>query len=616
MTPFSKPKDCLAYFAVLCCVLSGGALVGGEGLHPVSVTQAYAYVTRDAVDVKLEVFLEDLFLFHNLKPNDQDFLEPDIIQQGIELHKDFLLEKFVIRDLAGERLRGQMLEVQKKKDLPPEGVPLGELMAHTLVFRVQFVLPLPPEFLTVSQHFTGADGLVPAEMNLVVKQENAGEAHMATLKPDTPETVRFNWDNPPLSAEASEEERKNWEKRQKEETLGITSYSSVYSFLYIEDFEVRHEILIPLLTLEESILIARDDDEFLDIAEQDAARQQIEAYFATGNPIEIDGVSAKPKVDRCDFFGLDFKDFAKQAERKRVSLASARVGIILSHKIESAPETLKLTWNRFNNFVWTINMIVFSFDAVSKATLSRLDSSNVYDWKNPGRPELPELEAVASELATPTEWSVPVISIGCLVLTPVVFLVLAFVGAGPRHYWIATTIGLCGAVGGLPFLNWKVPSPLYEPTAITDEEADAVFATLHQNIYRAFNYRSEEDIYDALAKSIDGDLLQQVYLQIQHGLKMQEQGGAVSKIREVNLLDGGKYTGATDGSDASTATKFSYRGRWNVAGTVEHWGHIHARTNQYEALFEVEMRNDAWKITNLELLAEDRVSFETSLRAL
>ena len=616
MTPFPKLKNCLAFMAVLCCVLSGRAVASGEGLHPVSVTQAYAYVTRDAIDVKLEVFLEDLFLFHNLKPNDQDFLEPDIIQQGIELHKDFLLEKFVIRDLAGERLRGQMLEVQRQKGLPPEGVPLGELMAHKLVFRVRFVLPLPPEFLTVSQHFTGADGLVPAEMNLVVKQESAGEAHMATLKPDTPETVRFNWDTPPLSAEASEEERKKWEKKQKEETLGITSYSSVYSFLYIEDFEVRHEILIPLLTLEESILIARDDDEFLDIAEQDAARQQIEAYFASGNPIEIDGVYVKPKVDRCDFFGLDFKDFAKQAKRKRVSLASARVGIILSYSIESAPETLKLTWNRFNNFVWTINMIVFSFDEVSKATLSRLGSSNVYDWKNPGRPELPELEEVASNFALPPEWSLPVVSIGCLVLTPVIFLVLAFIGADPRRYWIVAAIGLCGAVVGVPFLHWKIPSPLYEAPELTDAETASVFAALHQNIYRAFDYRSEEDIYDALAKSIDGDLLQQVYLQIQHGLKMQEQGGAVSKIREVKLLDGEKQTGAAEGSAASTAKSFSYRGRWNVAGTVEHWGHIHARTNQYEALFEVEMRNDVWKITKLELLAEDRVSFETSLRAL
>ena len=43
----------------------------------------------------------------------------------------------------------------------------------------------------------------------------------------------------------------------------------MYSFLYIEDFQVRHEILIPLLTLEQSVLLARDEDEFLDLAEQE-----------------------------------------------------------------------------------------------------------------------------------------------------------------------------------------------------------------------------------------------------------------------------------------------------------------------------------------------------------
>ena len=48
--------------------------------------------------------------------------------------------------------------------------------------------------------------------------------------------------------------------------------------------------------------------DFLDIAEQDAARVQIEAYFRTGNPVKIDGVAAQPQVERCDFYGLDLKD--------------------------------------------------------------------------------------------------------------------------------------------------------------------------------------------------------------------------------------------------------------------------------------------------------------------
>ncbi|MDP7302925.1 MAG: hypothetical protein QGG09_07480, partial [Pirellulaceae bacterium] len=338
-----------------CCSLTMAAN------HPVSVTETAAFVTRDKVSVRISVFVEDLFLFHNLKPNAEDFLEPTIIRSGIEKHEQFLLERFVIRDVEGVKLSGRVVGV-KEFEMPPEGVPMAELMAHKLEFRLEYELLKPPEFLTFSQHLVDQDVLIPAEMKLVIKQENAGTPFGAVLQPDHPETVRFSWDNPALPAEASEEEWEEWYQKQREETLGITSYSSVYSFLYIEGFEVRHEVLVPLLSLEASVLIARDDDAFLDIAEQDAARQQIEAYFTSGNPIEIDGVVVKPNVDRIDFYGLDFKDFAVQAERRKVSMANARVGVILSYSTKGSPGTVKLTWDRFNRHVWSTNVIVFAYD--------------------------------------------------------------------------------------------------------------------------------------------------------------------------------------------------------------------------------------------------------------
>jgi hypothetical protein len=56
--------------------------------------------------------------------------------------------------------------------------------------------------------------------------------------------------------------------------------------------------------------------------------------------------------------------------------------------------------------------------------------------------------------------------------------------------------------------------------------------------------------------------------------------------------------------------------RWRVTGTVEHWGHIHTRENEYEAVFTVSAQPDTWKITNYEVLDEQRVRFETGLRIL
>jgi hypothetical protein len=490
-------------------------------------------------------------------------------------------------------------------------------MAHSLTFELQYEFSAPPEFLTLSQRFTDDEGVLPSEMKLVLKQENAEDTHTAELRPDDVEIVRLSWDNPPLSPQASEEEREEWVAKQKEETLGITSYSSVYSFLYINDYEVRHEILIPLLTLEQSVLIARDEDEFLDIAEQDVARQQIEAYFSSGNPIEVDDVQLRPVVLRCDFYGLDFRDFAQQAPRKRVPMVSARVGIILSYKATDPPRTVKLTWNRFNEFVWTVNTVVFAYDQMSKTTLTRLGKRNVYQWESPGRPVRPPPEPIAAVFPPRPTLSLPVISLGCVFVALAAVLAMKIRGAALRNRLVVSGALLAIAAVAWPFLRCKAPDPFAPGFELSDERAKTVFAALHKNVYRAFEFHDESEVYDALAASIHGDLLQDVYLQIQRGLKMQEQGGAVSRIREVSILtEQNEPLPEPEAGKQRDERGFSRRCRWNVSGTVEHWGHIHERTNQYEALFVVEPVAGAWKITELLLLDEQRVQFETRLRGL
>lgn len=584
--------------------------------HPVSVTRAYVYVSREQATAKVQVFLEDLFLFHDLKPNDRDFLDRDVILQGIELHKQFVAERFVVRTAAGERLAWRVVGLQKF-DLPAEGVPLAELMAHTLTFELQHDFPAPPEFLTFSQQFTDDEAVLPSEMKLVAKQENAGDEHELLLRPGDVETIRFSWDLPPLSPKASAAEREKWVAQQKEETLGITSYSSVYSFLYVDDYEVRHEILIPLLTLEENVLIARDEDDMLDISEQDAARQQIEAYFCSGNPIEIDGVEVEPVAERCDFYGLDFRDFARQAPRKSVPIVSARVGIILAYKSGKPPRTVKLTWNRYNSFVWAVNTVVFAYDDVSKTTLSRLGKKNVLFWENPGHaaPEPPQ--PVKVEVPPRPTLVVPLLSFGLLTAVPIALLAMAIGRARRRYRLLVLGMLVVLAAVAWPFVQWNAPDPFAPAYQPSDEDAQAIFASLHQNVYRAFEFQEEGHIYDALATSTDGELLEEVYLQIQQGLKMQEQGGAVSRIRDVSILESrDDPLPRLDAGEQRPEIGFARYCLWNVAGTVEHWGHIHERTNQYEAIFVVEPVGDTWKITDMVLLDEQRVKFETRLRGL
>ena len=59
---------------------------------------------------------------------------------------------------------------------------------------------------------------------------------------------------------------------------------------------------------------------------------------------------------------------------------------------------------------------------------------------------------------------------------------------------------------------------------------------------------------------------------------------------------------------------FGYRSKWNLIGTVEHWGHVHQRTNQYDAEFAVQLVDGSWKITNLKVLDESQGPVKTSMR--
>jgi hypothetical protein len=200
----------------------------------------------------------------------------------------------------------------------------------------------------------------------------------------------------------------------------------------------------------------------------------------------------------------------------------------------------------------------------------------------------------------------------------VVLAVLAFplllTASFMRRRWLAAT-GLAGVLVLASYLardsmRYEFQQPGAGQREISSEMAGDIFSQLHKNMFRAFDYHNESDIYDALAKSVDGDLLRKLYLQINDSLKVKEQGGAVSRIEEVRVIDGEKCP-----LDAQLARPgFGYRSQWDLIGTVEHWGHIHERINKFDAKFTIELVDNNWKITSMDVLDENQGPVKTSLR--
>ena len=52
---------------------------------------------------------------------------------------------------------------------------------------------------------------------------------------------------------------------------------------------------------------------------------------------------------------------------------------------------------------------------------------------------------------------------------------------------------------------------------------------------------------------------------------------------------------------------FTAEVNWTVNGSVGHWGHIHQRSNRYQALFTIAVDEQQWKLQTMTVLQEERL---------
>jgi hypothetical protein len=163
---------------------------------------------------------------------------------------------------------------------------------------------------------------------------------------------------------------------------------------------------------------------------------------------------------------------------------------------------------------------------------------------------------------------------------------------------------------GLAALAWplwriEVALPWRRVALPSAEQAAAIFLPLHGNVYRAFAHTEPSAVYDALAASVEGSLLDTLYQDVYRSLVMQEQGGAMSRVQAVRPMvteieDIGVLA---DGRTASFVVDAS----WQVDGAVFHWGHEHHRTSALRARYTVVETDAGWRIAGAEPLAQERV---------
>ena len=569
-------------------------LTGAENARNI----AEIYIEKDHVRIKLEVFVEDLIIFDELIPADF-FPEPIPGRPGLEERQKIVADRVfqVITD-TGVKLPVSIELVEPRMRIERPSPFAGTINPYTRqripgppadkrVLYVELVYPFAekPASLTFIPPLDN-DGIPRASIGFIAYHL---EVPVVDFRQLTGENIlQIDWDDPWYSA---------FEKKQLKRTL----QSGVRTYLYIEPYEVRHEILVRVKDMMAWLEFDLKGDEYIEEDEFNPVREKIAQFFMERENVLIDGNRLKPILDRTAFVESSMMRSRFIEIPERVPLNTAMIGIVITYLTDGIPQEVETRWDLFSDRVQKVTARMT--DPAGPFPYDLEPDDNVLKWTNYLKTyKIPTVDKVAVS-DVHRGMHVPVGSIMCLALLfPLIFVLPIKRKRGhPITGQVIVTLLLLFATIAL-YPAWQVPmGSKARANQISEEDSMAIVQSLLKNVYRAFDFREEEDVYDKLAISVSGDLLTDVYLQSRKSMVIEQAGGAQAKVKQVEVLE----THVKDSSKMSGA--LDIKTKWTATGTVGHWGHIHTRQNVYDAILTLAVADGSWKITGIELLEEKRV---------
>jgi hypothetical protein len=553
-------------------ILSVGALARADA---VVVTRAMtantileAFVEESAVRMELEIGPGDVDTLAALIEA-KDVPGPVPTEAGLGVRAD------------GKLLRGRIESRTTRKRVGRDevsGAPLPKPSDEDVVFiTLRYPLATKPAALVIEPPLNDR-GYAAADIGFVVYHEGIAVNDFRYLAAGEP--LQLDWEDPFYT---------RFERR----TLNRKYGSPMNVFLYVEPFEVRKEVVVRPLDLARFTDLDVQPHEPIPADERDALLDAMARFLATRAPVTIDGEQPDPILDRIHFLKRGLRMTRVVTPDEPVDGTNAIVGAIFVYPVDGMPKEVGLDWDLFDDRVRRVPAAATDEAGPMPTYLTASDPELrwVNYLKGTGLPS--ELEVADLRTAVP---------LSALFLAAALASLFVFVAAARRRSWTL----LVGGVALVAF-GWLAPSPwtvgLPLPSGVATPPAQQAAPTIHAllyNVYRALDFRDEEVVFDRLSQSLSGDVLERVYLEMRKGLRLENQGGARVRVRDVRLLD-------LAPEDAPTPDTVRYRTRWTATGSVGHWGHTHLRTNAYDARLSLGELEGRWKIMDIEILEEARV---------
>ncbi len=559
---------------------SADAIIVSRAMKATTIMEAF--LDESALRVEIEMGLDDAAAFVNLLPDeiyDQLDLPPAPLAER--------LHRFCTQDLVfnadGKPLLGRLVSAEPRPrvvrdEISGEPLTVAEEDAEAVIFFVlEYPLDGKPETITFKSPDRESPGAI-AGIGFVFYHLGVAANDFRYLT--TGATVDLDWDDP-------------WYSRFRSRQLRRAYDAPMNVFLYVEPYEVRVEVIVRPLDAQRWVDLDLEGRDTITPEMYGGIKGRVADFLAEHFALTIDGERAEPVLDRIHFLRRTLRTSTVIDPPEELSVFTAQLGAIFIVPGDGLPQEAEVTWELFSEKIQAVPGAATDEAGPMPTTLTRDD--NVLRWKNfLLNPTVPTMVGVESP---PHLYArlLPTAGWGC-VLGLAALLAwggLRFVRERTVPWPAAAALVVLVVASGALFRAGRA-------AAIDEERSGQIVGTLLHNVYRAFDYRKEGAVYDALARSVTGDLLTQVYLETRRSLELRNQGGAQVKVNDVDVVE-------CRLRPAGGGIGFVVDCRWNVTGSVGHWGHIHQRRNQYNAVVTIRAVDGAWRITGMELISEERL---------
>ncbi|MGH8606032.1 MAG: hypothetical protein ACREX9_00980, partial [Gammaproteobacteria bacterium] len=388
------------------------ALTGAENattLAEISIQEKHLRMQLEIGDADLNTF-EDL-----LASSPQEPLEPSL--------RHFSQHVFALLTGDGRPLQPRLLRAkrQPQKDrrastasdqAPAKAQPL------VLFAELEYELSGEPQELTFVPPMDGSGGL-KAEIGFIVFHNTVPIIDYQYLR--QAEKLLLDWQDP-------------WYTRFENAKLTRHHKAPLMSFLYVEPYEVRQEILLRVKDIRASLDIKLRDEAEIAADELEAVKQAVLHFLKTRNKVWVDDREPRRILDSAEYVQISLEGIQPLPSLRPQSLATAMLGVVFAYLTQGLPHSVKVNWELFPTQIAQVP--ISAIDPIGQFVSYVTPQSPVFEW--PSFPEdlelLKEQSALGMQaLKAPEAGGQRRVPLGTLVLLLLLLIVLRQIRGSRRE---------------------------------------------------------------------------------------------------------------------------------------------------------------------------------------